>query len=136
MADTTTQIDAPRVDAPADPGKRDFLTLLTGATVVIGMGALVWPFVSSMSPASDGGFWVAMPAPTTAALLTAMQHPWLRWVVAWLPPSLQPSPTPHSAVIKVSLCSNTERCMRAVHRYWRSVGTETCLLARVGMWPD
>ena len=53
MADTTTQFDAPRTDTPADPGKRDFLTLLTGATVVIGMGALVWPFVSSMNPASD-----------------------------------------------------------------------------------
>lgn len=52
MADTTT-IDAPRADAPTDASKRDFLTLLTTATAAIGVGALVWPFISSMSPASD-----------------------------------------------------------------------------------
>ena len=37
----------------ADPTKRDFLKLVTGSAVVIGVGAIVWPFVDSMSPAKD-----------------------------------------------------------------------------------
>lgn len=37
----------------ADPTKRDFLKLLTGATAGIGALSLAWPFVSSMSPAKD-----------------------------------------------------------------------------------
>jgi ubiquinol-cytochrome c reductase iron-sulfur subunit len=37
----------------ADPTKRDFLKLLTGSAVAIGVGAIVWPFVDSMSPAKD-----------------------------------------------------------------------------------
>ncbi len=37
----------------ADPTKRDFLKLLTGSAVVIGVGAIVWPFVDSMNPAKD-----------------------------------------------------------------------------------
>ncbi len=37
----------------ADPAKRDFLKLLVGSGVVIGAGALVWPFIDSMSPAKD-----------------------------------------------------------------------------------
>ncbi len=48
MADTTTTLDG-----PADSTKRDFLTLLTASTAAIGVGALVWPFVDSMSPARD-----------------------------------------------------------------------------------
>ncbi len=36
-----------------DLTKRDFLTLLTGSTVAIGVGAMVWPFVDSMNPARD-----------------------------------------------------------------------------------
>ena len=37
----------------ADPTKRDFLKLLTGSAVAIGVGAIVWPFIDSMSPAKD-----------------------------------------------------------------------------------
>ncbi len=37
----------------ADPTKRDFLKLVTGSAVAIGLGAIVWPFVDSMSPAKD-----------------------------------------------------------------------------------
>ena len=37
----------------ADPTKRDMLKLLTGSAVAIGVGALVWPFIDSMSPAKD-----------------------------------------------------------------------------------
>lgn len=33
--------------------KRDMLTLLTGSTVAIGVAALAWPLIDSMSPASD-----------------------------------------------------------------------------------
>ena len=36
-----------------DPTKRDFLKLLTGSAVAIGVGAIVWPFIDSMSPAKD-----------------------------------------------------------------------------------
>ena len=38
-------------DAPGT--KRDFLKLVAGAGVVVGMGALVWPLIDSMNPASD-----------------------------------------------------------------------------------
>jgi len=37
----------------ADPTKRDFLKLITGATAGIGAASLVWPFISSMAPAKD-----------------------------------------------------------------------------------
>ncbi len=37
----------------ADPTKRDFLKLVTGSAVAIGVGAIVWPFIDSMSPAKD-----------------------------------------------------------------------------------
>ena len=36
-----------------DPTKRDFLKLLTGSAVAIGVGAIVWPFIDSMAPAKD-----------------------------------------------------------------------------------
>ncbi len=55
MVDTAaaTVRDAHSTDAVADPTKRDFLSLMTGSAVVIGVGALVWPFIDSMSPAKD-----------------------------------------------------------------------------------
>ena len=37
----------------ADPTKRDLLKLVTGSAVVIGVGAIAWPFIDSMSPAKD-----------------------------------------------------------------------------------
>lgn len=53
MADTATLHDETRTAGVADPTKRDFLNLLTGSAVVIGVGALVWPFIDSMAPAKD-----------------------------------------------------------------------------------
>ena len=37
----------------ADPTKRDMLKLVTGSAVAIGVGALAWPLIDSMSPAKD-----------------------------------------------------------------------------------
>ena len=37
----------------ADPTKRDLLKLVTGSAVVIGVGAIAWPFIDSMNPAKD-----------------------------------------------------------------------------------
>lgn len=34
-------------------GRRDFLTLATAAFAAVGLGAVTWPFVSSMNPARD-----------------------------------------------------------------------------------
>jgi ubiquinol-cytochrome c reductase iron-sulfur subunit len=40
--------------APQDGGtRRDFLQLVTGAFAAVGVGAVVWPFISSMNPARD-----------------------------------------------------------------------------------
>ena len=36
-----------------DQGRRDFLTLATGAMTAVGLAAFVWPFIDSMNPASD-----------------------------------------------------------------------------------
>ena len=36
-----------------DAGKRDFLKLVAGASAVIGVGALAWPFIDSMNPSAD-----------------------------------------------------------------------------------
>ncbi len=55
MADTAsaTVRDAITTVGVADPAKRDFLKLVTGSAVAIGVGAIVWPFVDSMNPAKD-----------------------------------------------------------------------------------
>lgn len=50
MADTIT---AGHDHGPDDANKRDFLTLMTGASAAIAVGSLAWPFVDSMSPAAD-----------------------------------------------------------------------------------
>ena len=39
--------------AGAPVAKRDFLKLVAGAGAAIGVGALIWPLVDSMNPASD-----------------------------------------------------------------------------------
>ncbi|NOG71837.1 ubiquinol-cytochrome c reductase iron-sulfur subunit [Roseicella sp. DB1501] len=40
--------------APEDGGtRRDFLQLVTASFAAVGVGALVWPFISSMNPARD-----------------------------------------------------------------------------------
>jgi ubiquinol-cytochrome c reductase iron-sulfur subunit len=33
--------------------KRDFLTLVTGASALIGLGAIAWPLIDSMNPSKD-----------------------------------------------------------------------------------
>lgn len=38
---------------PAGKTRRDFLTLTTAAFAAVGVGAVVWPFISSMNPARD-----------------------------------------------------------------------------------
>jgi ubiquinol-cytochrome c reductase iron-sulfur subunit len=38
---------------PADPTKRDFLKLVTGAGAAIGAAAIVWPVIDSMNPSKD-----------------------------------------------------------------------------------
>ena len=48
-----TPATLPPGHAAADPSKRDFLTLITGAAVVGIVGQIVWPFVMSMNPAAD-----------------------------------------------------------------------------------
>ena len=52
MADTAIATTGPD-HGPADPTKRDFLTLLTGATAALTVGSLAWPFINSMNPAAD-----------------------------------------------------------------------------------
>src|SRR3954471_9576010 len=40
--------------APQDGGtRRDFLLLVTASFAAVGVGALAWPFISSMNPARD-----------------------------------------------------------------------------------
>ncbi len=54
MADTTAPHPA-RHSGPPEDGetRRDFLNLATAAFTAVGVGALVWPFISSMNPARD-----------------------------------------------------------------------------------
>ncbi len=40
-------------NAEEGPARRDFLYLLTGATAVVGAGAMVWPLVDTMNPSAD-----------------------------------------------------------------------------------
>ena len=51
MSTTVQTIDHP--GAHGDVPKRDFLKLLLGSGVAIGVGALAWPLVDSMNPAGD-----------------------------------------------------------------------------------
>lgn len=39
--------------APEGETRRDFLTLTTAAFTAVGVGAVAWPFISSMNPARD-----------------------------------------------------------------------------------
>ncbi|MFE1602794.1 ubiquinol-cytochrome c reductase iron-sulfur subunit [Methylobacterium sp. ID0610] len=50
MATTVAPSDAAH---PHGSTRRDFLFLATGAGVVVGAGALAWPFVSSMAPDAE-----------------------------------------------------------------------------------
>lgn len=37
----------------ADPGRRDFIFIATGAVAAVGAAATVWPFIDQMEPAAD-----------------------------------------------------------------------------------
>jgi ubiquinol-cytochrome c reductase iron-sulfur subunit len=50
MADTMAP---PHGDAAPGETRRDFLKLSTAAFAAVGVGAVAWPFVSSMNPARD-----------------------------------------------------------------------------------
>lgn len=58
--------------------------------------------VDGVSTASDGGFWIAMPAPAEALLVTAFKIPYLRWLFAWLPAQVS-HPKPMGLVLKASI---------------------------------
>ena len=48
------EMAATRDEAAGEEGtRRDFLYLLTGATALVGTGALVWPLIDSMNPSAD-----------------------------------------------------------------------------------
>ena len=56
MADKLVPAGAPHgTGNPETDGttKRDFLLLVTGSFAAIGVGAMAWPFISSMNPARD-----------------------------------------------------------------------------------
>jgi ubiquinol-cytochrome c reductase iron-sulfur subunit len=55
MAESLAPAGAPHAADEHAEGttKRDFLLLATGAFAAVGVGAIVWPFISSMNPARD-----------------------------------------------------------------------------------
>jgi ubiquinol-cytochrome c reductase iron-sulfur subunit len=44
---------ANRVDGAAEPKRRDFLLMATGAAAAFGLGAAIWPLIDSMNPSAD-----------------------------------------------------------------------------------
>jgi ubiquinol-cytochrome c reductase iron-sulfur subunit len=59
----------PAIDGSAGPlaPRRDFLKLITGASALVGVGAMAWPFIDSMNP--DAGT-IAGATPAVVALLS------------------------------------------------------------------
>jgi ubiquinol-cytochrome c reductase iron-sulfur subunit len=55
MADSSAAVvhHAPTHPTPADPSKRDFLSLVATAGAAIGVAAIAWPFIDSMNPSAD-----------------------------------------------------------------------------------
>ncbi len=48
------ELAATRPESAGEEGtRRDFLYLLTGATVAVGTAALIWPLIDSMNPSAD-----------------------------------------------------------------------------------
>jgi sugar lactone lactonase YvrE len=62
-------------------------------------------FVDGISSASDGGFWAAIPAPMQSLHITAFKMPYLRWLLAWLPPQLA-QPKALGLIVKVDSLGN------------------------------
>src|SRR5690242_18468294 len=53
MAEASAAATAAQHGQPEIVTKRDFLTLLTGASAAIGVGAIAWPFIDYMNPSKD-----------------------------------------------------------------------------------
>jgi ubiquinol-cytochrome c reductase iron-sulfur subunit len=53
MAETMAPAGAPHGTEASGETRRDFLSLTTGAFAAVGVGAVVWPFITSMNPARD-----------------------------------------------------------------------------------
>lgn len=58
-------------------------------------------FPDGISPATDGGFWVALVNPRNKLVDFAHPKPWLKNVLAALPESLQPAPERYGFVLRV-----------------------------------
>ncbi len=52
MADTVA-LPGADLEGPAQPGRRDFLYLATGAVGVAGVAAFAWPLIDQLNPAAD-----------------------------------------------------------------------------------
>ncbi len=52
MADSVVHAGA-NMDAPLEPGRRDFLYLATAAVGVAGAAAVAWPLIDQLNPAAD-----------------------------------------------------------------------------------
>lgn len=50
---TTASHVTPHRAAETEQTRRDFLYLATGATAVVGTGAMIWPLIDSMNFAAD-----------------------------------------------------------------------------------
>ncbi len=46
VTETSPETETP----PAEPSRRDFLFIATGAMALVGTAATIWPFISEMSP--------------------------------------------------------------------------------------
>ena len=53
MAESSASATVDQHGQPPVITKRDFLTLVTGAGAAIGLGAIAWPFITSMNPSRD-----------------------------------------------------------------------------------
>lgn len=75
MADTGTGAGTHGVD---DPGKRDFLKILTVATAGVAAGAVAWPFIDALNP-TRASLAVAQPIVDVGGIApnTALRVEWL-----------------------------------------------------------
>ena len=75
----------------AEPTRRDFLYLATGAVGAVGVAAAIWPFISQMNPDADTiaqGAPVALVAGIVAEMMKNHDPAWERGWIAERHPSL------------------------------------------------
>src|SRR5579875_3615905 len=53
MAETVVHSGVPQAHVTGEAPRRDFLKLVTGATAIVGIGAVIWPFVDMLNPSAD-----------------------------------------------------------------------------------